>query len=283
MNSMKHFFDKAGTWLLALSAAGVFLVLFGILGFILLKGAGVLSWEFLTQPPKAGMTEGGILPAVVGTVYLTLLATLVSFPLGLAVAVYLAEYAEEGLFTSAVRTVIRNLAGVPSIIYGIFGVALFVYSLKMGTGLLASALTLALMNLPWIITASEEALKEVPWSWREGALALGANKWQTIRKVVLKPALPGILTGVILAMSRAAGETAPILFTGVAFYAPRLPKGLSDEFMALPYHLYVMSTQHHNMAKAIPIAYGTALVLMAFTLILNFLAFWLRNKFQVRY
>ncbi len=280
---MKRFADITGTGLLAFSAFAVFLVLFGILGFILAKGAGVLSWEFLTQPPRAGMTEGGILPAIVGTAYLTVLATLASFPLGLAVAIYLAEYAHEGFFVSLVRTVIRNLAGVPSIIYGIFGVALFVSMLRMGTSLIASALTLALMNLPWIITAAEEALKEVPWSWREGALALGANKWQTIRRVVLKPALPGILTGVILAMSRAAGETAPILFTGVAFYAPRLPKSLSDEFMALPYHLYVLSTQHHDMAKAIPIAYGTALVLMGLTLLLNFVAFWLRNKFHVRY
>jgi phosphate transport system permease protein len=233
------------------------------------KGAGTISWEFLSQPPRRGMTEGGIFPAIYGTFLVTMITAVLAIPLGLGTAIYLNEYARQGRFTRIIRLAIRNLSGVPSIVYGLFGVILFVNILSFGTSILSAGLTLGLLTLPWTITASEEALKTVPDSFREGALALGATKWQAIRTNVLPQALPGMLTGTILGLARAAGETAPIMFTGAAFSLPFLPKALSDQFMALPYHLYIMATQHHDIAKVRPLAYGTALVLILLVLGLN--------------
>lgn len=241
------------------------------------KGAGILSWQFLTQMPKKGMTEGGIYPAIVGTVLVTVITAVLAVPLGMGCAIYLNEYARKNRLTRAIRLSIRNLSGVPSIVYGLFGVILFVQMLHLGTSVLSAGLTLGLMTLPWTITASEEALKAVPNSFRDGALALGATKWQAIRTNVLPYAVPGMLTGTILGLSRAAGETAPILFTGAAFYLPFLPDSLFSQFMALPYHLYIMATQHHAIAKVRPIAYGTAFVLIALVLGMNLFAIVLRS------
>jgi len=261
--------EKLGFILLRLSVLFVVLFLAVILTYLVVNGARVLSWQFLTQNPENAMTQGGIFPALVGTFFVALITAIFSVPLGIFAAIYLIEYAPKGKFTRLIRLSIRNLSGVPSIIYGLFGVALFVQMLRFGASLLSSGLTLGLLTLPWIITASEEALKSVPASYREGAFALGASKWQVIRTNVLPYAFPGILTGIILGLSRAAGETAPILFTGVAFFIPSLPKSLLDQFMALPYHLYIMSTQHHDIEGVRGIAYGTALVLLIFILLLN--------------
>lgn len=277
---VKKLTDRTGTLVIVLSAMLVAIVLGYIFSFIIFKGAGVISWDFLTKPPINNMTEGGIFPAIVGTFYLAIISTVASFPVGLGAGIYLAEYAPDNWLTNLIRSTTRNLAGIPSIVYGIFGVALFVQLSKMGTSLVASGLTLGLMNLPWLITTSEEALRQVPHSYREGSLALGATKWQTIWKAVLPAALPGILTGLILSMSRAAGETAPILFTGVVFYTPRLPTSLSSQFMALPYHLYILATQHQDIEGVRPLAYGTALVLIVLTLILNLSAFFIRKRFS---
>lgn len=236
---------------------------------IVTKGAGVISWEFLTQAPREGMTQGGIFPAIVGTFCVTVMTALIAVPLGMGCAIYLNEYAYAGRWTRIIRMAIRNLSGVPSIVYGLFGVALFVELMKFGTGLLAAGFTLGLMTLPWTITASEEALKSVPKSYREGSLALGATKWQAIRTNVLPYAVPGMLTGAILGLARAAGETAPILFTGAAFFLPSLPQKVTDQFMALPYHLYIMATQHRDIEVARPLAYGTALVLITMVFLMN--------------
>ncbi len=244
------------------------------------KGGGAVSWEFLTQAPRRGMTEGGIFPAIMGTLLVTLLTAILAVPLGMGAAIYLHEYARQTRLTGLIRLSIRNLAGVPSIVYGLFGVILFVNIMRFGTSILSAGLTLGLMTLPWTITASEEALKTVPNSYREGALALGATKWQSIRTNVLPCAVPGMLTGTVLGLARAAGETAPILFTGAAFYLPFLPKSLGDQFMALPYHLYIMSTQHHAIQQVRPLAYGTALVLIALILGMNMTAIIIRYRLR---
>ncbi len=257
-------------------------VLVALLAHIAWQGWDVMGWEFLTQRPRKGMTQGGIFPAIAGTALVSLLTVAFSLPLGVGAAIYLAEYAPESRTTRWIRLAIRNLSGVPSIVYGLFGVVLFVDLLGLGTSLLSAGLTLGLLTLPWIITASEEALRAVPRAYRDGALALGATRWQAVRTVVLPPALPGILTGAILGLSRAAGETAPILFTGVAFYLPFVPEGLSDQFMALPYHLYILSTQHHAIEKVRPLAYGTALVLVALVFTLNLAAFTARSRMRRR-
>ena len=246
------------------------------------KGAGSITWDFLTEPPRRGMTEGGIFPAIMGTFLVTVVTAVLSVPLGMFAAIYLNEYAKQTRLTRIIRLSIRNLAGVPSIVFGLFGVILFVNVLSFGTSILSAGLTLGLMTLPWTITASEEALKTVPDSYREGALALGATKWQAIRTNVLPYALPGMLTGTILGLARAAGETAPIMFTGAAFFLPLLPKSLSDQFMALPYHLYIMATQHHNITQVRPLAYGTALVLVGLVLGMNMSAVVLRYRLRKR-
>ncbi len=247
---------------------------------IFTKGIGKISWEFLTQAPRKGMTEGGIFPAIVGTFWVTLITAVFAVPLGMGCAIYLNEYAGDSKLTRLIRMSIRNLSGVPSIVYGLFGVALFVEMMHLGTGILSAGMTLGLMTLPWTITASEEALKSVPKSYREGALALGATKWESIWTNVLPYAIPGMLTGTILGLARAAGETAPILFTGAAFFLPILPRSIKDQFMALPYHLYIMSTQHHAIEKVRPIAYGTALVLIVLVFMMNFSAILIRYKLR---
>lgn len=274
--------QKIGFNILRLSMLAVMAILAIILYDIISKGIGVINWEFIASAPKQGMTEGGIWPAIVGTFYVTVITAFVAVPLGVFAAIYLNEYAAQGKITRLIRMSIRNLAGVPSIVYGLFGLALFVNILGFGTSILSAGLTLGLMTLPVTITASEEALKSVPDSYRSGALALGVSKWYSIRTNVLPYAIPGILTGTILGLARAAGETAPILFTGAAFFLPFLPKSVSSQFMALPYHLYIMATQHHDIAQVRPLAYGTALVLIVLVLSMNLVAIllrlWLRNR-----
>jgi phosphate transport system permease protein len=276
----KKLFQAAGFFLLRISVALVLALLVFMLGDIIRKGGSTISWEFLTAAPRKGMTQGGIFPAIMGTFLVTLVTALLAVPLGMAAAIYLNEYAKQSGLTRIIRLAIRNLSGVPSIVYGLFGVILFVNIFHFGTSILSAGLTLGLLTLPWTITASEEALKTVPDSFREGALALGATKWQAIRTNVLPYAVPGMLTGTVLGLARAAGETAPIMFTGAAFFLPFLPRSLSDQFMALPYHLYIMATQHHAIDTVRPIAYATALVLIALVLGLNMFAVVLRYRLR---
>lgn len=249
-----------------------------ILVLIFKDGSSAINWKFLSGMPTNGMREGGIFPAIVGTFYLVIGATLVSLPLGVMAAMYLSEYSKDTLLTRTINLAIVNLAGVPSVVYGLFGLSLFVTYFKFGVSILSGALTLAIMNLPVIISASREAFQSVPYSFREVSLSLGASKWQTIRYSVLPFALPGILTGAILSLARAAGETAPILFTVAAFYLPTLPHSIFDQAMALPYHLYVISTQ----IPGIPLnfRYGTALVLIVIVFLMNIFAVVIRSKFR---
>ena len=244
------------------------------------KGASSLSWAFVSTMPSDGMKSGGILPAITGTVLLTIVTTIFAVPFGICCAIYLSEYASDTWLTRLIRASIRNLSGVPSIIYGLFGLAVFVQGLQMGTSTLAAGLTLGLLSLPYVITTTEEALRRIPASTREAALAVGATQFESIRDVVLPSALPGILTGVVLTLSRAAGETAPILFTGVAFYINKPSGYLNQEFMALPYHLYMLSTQHQVIEQVRPLAYGTALVLIIVVFVLNLTAFYVRYKYS---
>lgn len=265
---------------LLLSTLIVCFFLFVIIWEIFSKGIGVLSWEFISTIPKEGMTKGGILTPIIGTVLVTLITALFSIPFGVCCAIYLNEYAENNWLTRMIRASIRNLSGVPSIIYGLFGLALFVQALQLGTSLLAAGLTLGLLSLPYIITTTEEALMRIPNSTREAALAVGATKFESIKDVVIPSAISGILTGVVLTLSRAAGETAPILFTGAAFYISDTNGYLNQEFMALPYHLFMLSTQHQSIEEVRPIAYGTALVLIMVVFLLNLTAFYLRYKYR---
>lgn len=266
-------------WFVLLFCTGIVLFfLIAIIYDLISKGAGVLSWDFISMAPSEGMTRGGILPAIIGTIMLTLLTAAFFVPFGVCCAIYLNEYAANTWLTRLIRASIRNLSGVPSIIYGLFGLALFVQGLHMGTSLIAAGLTLGLLSLPYIITTTEEALRRIPASTREAALGVGATQFESIRDVVLPSALPGILTGVVLTLSRAAGETAPILFTGAAFYINDATGLLNQEFMALPYHLYMLSTQHQAIEQVRPIAYGTALVLLLVILLLNSTAFYIRYK-----
>ena len=270
-------------WILLTGSTVIVCLILGIiLGDIFSKGASAISWDFITGLPTDGMTKGGILPVVAGTLVLTLITTLFSVPFGVACAIYLNEYAKPSVFTNIIRASIRNLAGIPSIIYGLFGLALFVQSLRLGTSVLSAGLTLGLLSLPYIITTTEEALKRIPNSMREATLALGATQFETIKDVVLPKALPGILTGVILTMSRAAGETAPILFTGVAFYINGVGTSVNQEFMALPYHLYMLSTQHQAIEQVRPLAYATAGVLILLVFLLNIIAFYIRYKYRTK-
>ena len=244
------------------------------------NGLPAISWEFLFEFPRDGMRSGGIFPAIVGTFWLTLGTAAFSVPLGIGAAIYLSEYATENRWTRAIRIAIINLAGIPSIVYGLFGLGLFVIFLRMGTSILAGSLTLAIMTLPVIISTTEEALRAVPNSFRVVSISLGGTRWQTIRRVVLPQALPGILTGVVLGLERAAGETAPILFTVAAFYLARLPSSILDATMALPYHLFVISTQVPGMP--IQIQYGTAVVLLTFVLLMNITATVIRSWARAR-
>lgn len=276
----RKIFQFLGFMLLRTCLYIVLAVLLLFLYDIIRKGGGAISWEFLSQPPRRGMTEGGIFPAIVGTFLVTMITAVLAVPMGMFAAIYLNEYAKQSGLTRLIRLAIRNLSGVPSIVYGLFGVILFVNVFTFGTSILSAGLTLGLLTLPWTITASEEALKTVPNSYREGALALGATKWQSIRTNVLPYAVPGMLTGTVLGLARAAGETAPIMFTGAAFFLPILPKSLGDQFMALPYHLYIMATQHHNILKVRPLAYGTALVLIVLVLGMNMAAVVIRYRLR---
>lgn len=247
---------------------------------VLVRGLPALTPEFIFTMPRDGMRAGGIFPAIVGTIYLTLGTALFSIPLGILAAIYLNEYAQRNWLTRVVELAIINLAGVPSIVYGLFGLGLFVTFLQFGASILAGSLTLAIMTLPVIITATREALSVVPRSFREVSFSLGASRWQTVRHVVLPNAIPGIITGAILGLSRAAGETAPILFTVAAFYLPRLPRSVYDQAMVLPYHIYVLSTQVPNVS--VKVQYGTVLVLVGMVFIMNILASWLRARLRKR-
>jgi len=249
-----------------------------IVVIIIQKGLPAINWQFLSDIPRQGMRAGGIFPAIVGTIYLVTGAIIFALPIGLLAAIYLSEYSKDNLLTRLIKLAIVNLAGVPSVVYGLFGLALFVIFFKFGASILSGALTLGIMILPVIITTSREALESVPYSFREVSLSLGASKWQTIRHIVLPNAIPGILTGTILGLGRAAGETAPILFTVAAFYLPRLPDSIFDQAMALPYHLYVISTQVPNVDEKI--RYGTAFVLLALVLFMNLVAIIIRYKFR---
>lgn len=255
-------------------------ILIIILAFIIIKGASVLNWDFITTPPTDGMKGGGIWPAIVGTFYLMAGSAIFAFPLGIMSGIYMHEYARSGRLVRFIRMMTNNLAGIPSIVFGLFGMSLFVNFFGFGDSILAGSLTLGLLALPLVIRTTEEALKAIPDSFREGSLALGATKLQTIRHVILPMAMPNIITGLILALGRVSGETAPILFTCAAYFLPQLPQSVFDQCMALPYHLYVLATSGTDMEKQIPIAYGTALVLIIIILLVNLLANTLRNYFQ---
>jgi phosphate transport system permease protein len=256
------------------------LPIIALIGFIIAKGASAISWEFLTAMPFDGMRAGGIMPAIVGTLYLTLGTAVFSVPLGVAAGIYIAEYAPDNRTTRIIRIAIINLAGIPSVVYGLFGLGLFVIFLKFGTSILAASLTLSIMTLPVIISTTEEALRGVPNSFRVVSTSLGASRWQTIWHITLPQALSGIVTGIILGLERAAGETAPILFTGATFFLPQLPNSIFDATMALPYHIFVISTQVPGMP--VQIQYGTVLVLLVFVLGMNIIATLIRSRARAR-
>jgi len=276
----RYLMQRLGFILLALAALVVVIPISLVIGIIVVRGIEAISWEFLTGMPRDGMKAGGIFPAIIGTLLLILGTALAAIPVGVGGAIYLAEYAPDNRFTRAIRLAIINLAGIPSVVYGLFGLGLFVLFLQFGTSILAGSLTLAIMTLPIIISASEEALRVVPTEFRTVSYSLGGTRWQGIRNIVLPQALPGIITGVILGLLRAAGETAPILFTVAAFYLPRLPHSPFDQTMALPYHLYVISTQVPGMP--LEIQYGTALVLLALVLSMSVAATIIRSYYRRR-
>ena len=272
--------EALGFWLLRLISLLTVLPIVAVILYIIARGLPAITWEFLSGFPRDGMRAGGIWPAIVGTFYLTLGTAIVSVPLGVAAGVYLAEYAADNRLTRIIRIAIINLAGIPSVVYGLVGLGLFVLFLRFGTSILASCLTLGIMTLPVIISTSEEALRAVPYAFRVVSISLGATRWETIWRIVLPQSLPGILTGVILGLERAAGETAPILFTGVAFFLPRLPGSPFDATMALPYHIFVISTQVPGMP--VQVQYGTVLVLLVFVLTMNLIATFIRQRARAR-
>ncbi|PKN88358.1 MAG: phosphate ABC transporter, permease protein PstA [Chloroflexi bacterium HGW-Chloroflexi-8] len=272
--------EKFGFSVLTILTIATVLPIITVVIYIIYLGAPAISWEFLTAMPVDGMRAGGIWPAIVGTFYLTVGTAIFSVPLGIATAIYLSEYASDNRLTRNIRLAIINLAGIPSVVYGLFGLGLFVIFLKFGTSILSASLTLSIMTLPVIISTTEEALHAVPQSFRVVSVSLGATKWQTIRRIILPQAVSGILTGVVLGLERAAGETAPILFTGASFFLPRLPGSPMDATMALPYHLFVISTQVPGMP--IQIQYGTVLVLIVFVLIMNIIATVIRSRARAR-
>lgn len=272
--------QRLGFGLLTMMAALTVIPIIGVVIYIIWQGGGAISFEFLSGFPHDGMRQGGIMPAIVGTFFLTIGTAIFSVPLGVAAAIYLSEYAADNWLTRVIRIAIINLSGIPSVVYGLFGLGLFVLFLKFGTSIISASLTLSIMTLPVIISTAEEALRAVPQSFRTVSISLGATRWQTIRRIVLPEALPGIITGVILGLERAAGETAPILFTGAAFFLPRLPNSVFDATMALPYHLFVISTQVPEMP--FQIQYGTALVLITFVLGMNLIATIIRSRARAR-
>ncbi|HIS34611.1 MAG TPA: phosphate ABC transporter permease PstA [Candidatus Avirikenella pullistercoris] len=276
----KRITQKVAFSLFRLLSFAVVGILFWILGFIIVKGIGVVDWEFLTSAPEDGMTGGGIFPAIVGTLALIVGSMIVAFPIGVFSGIYISEYAGNNWIVKFIRIMTNNLSGVPSIVFGLFGMALFVNALEFGDSIIAGSFTLGLLVLPVVIRTTEEALRAIDDSYRVGSLALGASKLQTIRKVILPMAMPNITTGLILSIGRVSGETAPILFTAVAYFLPKLPASIFDQVMALPYHLYVISTSGTDITAARPIAYGTALVLIMMVLFFNIMASVLRKYFS---
>ncbi|MDQ3110363.1 MAG: phosphate ABC transporter permease PstA [Bacteroidota bacterium] len=275
----KRIGQNVAFWTFRVLSIGIAGVLFWILGFIVVNGAKAISWDFLTKMPTEGMTKGGIMPAIVGTLTLVAGSMIFAFPLGIMAGIYMNEYAKEGFLKRLIQVMTNNLSGIPSIVFGLFGMSLFVNKMHFGDSILAGSLTLGILVLPIVIRTTEEALKAVDDSFRIGSLALGASKWQTTSRVILPSAFPNIITGLILSIGRVSGETAPILFTCAAYFLPKLPDSIFDQVMALPYHLYVIATSGTNITESRPIAYGTALVLIAIVLIMNILANVLRRYF----
>ncbi len=280
MKNKSRIIEKTAFILVRAGALSVILFLIFMLAYIFQKGFSALSWEFLSEMPRNEMTEGGIFPAIVGTLYLMLGSSLLSIPVGVITAVYLTEYARSPKVVKIIRLGINNLAGVPSVVFGLFGLSLFVVFLDFGTSILAGSMTLGVLNLPVIIRSTEEALQVVPDSYREASFSLGATRWQTIYRIVLPGAFPGILTGIMLSLGRAAGETAPIMFTAAAFYTPDLPVSVYNEIMALPYHIYVMATAGTHIQETRHLQYGTAIVLIGLVLLLNMTGVILRYKYR---
>jgi len=270
--------QKLGFFALFLCITATLLSLGSIIYFISVRGIKVISWEFLTQGPRMGMTQGGIAPAIVGTFYLTIGAILFALPLGTACAIYLCEYSPKGFVVNIIRISINNLAGVPSVVFGLFGLAVFVKFFGFGVSILSGSLTLGILTLPLIISSAQEALLAVPQSIREASLSLGATRWETIKNIVLPTALPGILTGVILSIGRVAGETAPILFTAAAFYTRGYPESIFSEVMALPYHIYALMTEGIHPDKQTAIAYGCSLILLFMVLAISGIAIFIRQR-----
>lgn len=277
---MKKTKQTIAFWIIRLMSLSILGVLVWILAFILVRGIGAVSWEFLTSMPDDGMTGGGILPAIVGTICLSVGSMIFAFPIGVLSGIYLNEYAGNGKIIRFIRMMTNNLSAIPSIVFGLFGMALFVNGLGFGDSILAGSLTLGILVLPVVIRTTEEALKQVDDSYRHGSLALGASKLQTIFKVVLPMAMPNVLTGLILSLGRVSGETAPILFTVAAYFLPKLPTSIFDQVMALPYHLYVLSTSGTDIEASRSMAFGTAFVLVMIVLILNLIANALRRYFR---
>lgn len=263
----------------SLTSYAIVALLFVILAFIVIKGIGVISWEFITEMPKNGMTEGGIFPAIVGTLCLVLVSMVFAFPVGVLAAIYMSEYVKDGWIKKIIKQMTNNLAGVPSIVFGLFGMSLFVNKMGFGDSILAGGLTLGLLVLPIVIRTTEESLKAVDDTFRQASFGLGASKWETTSKVVFPIAFPNVITGLILSIGRVSGETAPILFTVAAYFLPKLPTSIFDQAMALPYHLYVISTSGTNIEASRAMAYGTALVLIVIVLISNLLANALRKYY----
>ena len=278
---LKNPIFKAFIYLLLFSSiAFIAIFLITIITILVKNSIGTLNFDFIFSGPKNGMTEGGIFPIIIGTLMVTMISALLSIPLGIFCAIYLSEYAKDSFYTNLIRVSIRNLAAVPSIVYGLFGLAIFVKTLSFGTSALSAGLTLGILTLPTIITTAEEALKTVPSALKQAGYSLGLTDWQVLIKTTLPIAIPGILTGIILGIPRALGETAPILFTGVAFYIPNLSLNINHQFMALPYHLYIMSTQHHDIEGVKGVAYSTASILLLLTLLLNIISSTLRIKYR---
>jgi phosphate transport system permease protein len=285
---MRNFKEKFVVWLLGLSTLAIVLPIFAIIYFLVRLGAKAITWEFITQPPKMGMTEGGIMPAIVGTIYLALGTVIIAVPIGVMAAIYLSEYAGGGRSVRIVRLSLANLAGVPSVVYGLFGLGLFVIAFNWQPSILAGSCTLALLVLPLVITAAEESLRRVPMNLREASLALGSTKWQTVRNIVLPNSWAGILTGIIISIGRAAGETAPILFTAAVYYQAFVPNPVNDGFrqflhepvMTLPYHLYTISTQAIDAKPELQ--WGTALVLLMLVLGMSSMAIAIRARLRAK-
>lgn len=279
-NRRKHIIQQTAFGCFRLLSYGVAALLFFILGFIIVKGIGVINWEFLSQAPSDGMTKGGIWPAIFGTCCLMAGSALFAFPTGVMSGIYMNEYAKDGKLVRFIRMMTNNLSGIPSIVFGLFGMAFFVNWLDFGDSILAGSLTLGLLALPIVIRTTEEAFKDLPDSFREGSLALGATKAQTIWNVLLPMAMPRIITGLILSLGRVSGETAPILSTCAAYFLPKLPDSIFDQCMALPYHLYVVATSGTDIEAQMPIAYGTAFVLILIVLLMNLAANSIRKFFE---